>query len=37
MILIKSNPTDAIIHSFERPIAYKNGVILDGIRFIKYV
>tara|TARA_B110000027_G_C15927528_1_gene215441 strand:+ start:460 stop:573 length:114 start_codon:yes stop_codon:yes gene_type:complete len=37
MILKKSNPRQAIIHSFERPIAYKNGVILDGIRIIKYI
>tara|TARA_B100000768_G_C11224975_1_gene352323 strand:+ start:1052 stop:1165 length:114 start_codon:yes stop_codon:yes gene_type:complete len=37
MILKENNPRQAIIHSFERPIPYKNGVILDGIRIIKYV
>jgi hypothetical protein len=35
--LKKTNPRQAVLHSFKRPIVYKNGVILDGIRFIKYV
>ena len=37
MILIKTNPRDAIIHSFERPILYKDIVILKGNSILKFV
>ena len=37
MILKKSNPRDAIIHSYTRPILYKNVVILNGRTVIKFV
>ena len=37
MILNTTNPRQAILDSFERPILYKNGVILNGISVIKYV
>ena len=36
MILKKNNPRQAILDSFERPILYKNIVILNGIRILKY-
>jgi len=36
MILKKSNPRDAIIQSYTRPIAYKNYVLLDGVVIIKF-
>ena len=37
MILKISNPRDTIIHIFERPILYKNVVILNGRTVIKFV
>ena len=37
MILKISNPRDAIIHSYQRPILYKSVIILDGISTKKHV
>ena len=37
MILKKTNPRQAILDSFERPILYKNIVILKGAVVMKFV
>ena len=37
MIIKENNPRQAIIDSYNRPILYKNIVILNGISVIKYV
>ena len=37
MILKKCNPREAIIQSYQRPILYKNVVILNGRTVIKFV
>ena len=37
MILKKNNPRQAILDSFERPILYKNIVILKGNFILKFV
>ena len=36
MILKKSNPRDAIIQSYTRPIAYKDHILLDGVVIIRF-
>ena len=36
MILKISNPRDAIIQSYSRPIAYKDYILLDGVVIIKF-
>ena len=36
MILKISNPRDAIIQSYQGPIAYKDYVLLDGVVIIKF-
>ena len=33
---IISNPRDAIIQSYSRPIAHKDYILLDGVVIIKY-
>ena len=37
MILKKNNPRQAIIHSYNRPILYKNYVLLNGTVVMKFV
>ena len=34
---IISNPRDAIIQSYSRPIAYKGYILLDGVVIIKFI
>jgi len=36
MILKKSNPRDSIIQSYNRPIDYKDYILLDGVVIIKF-
>ena len=36
MILKKSNPRDAIIHSYIQPVFYKGHILMNGIVVIKY-
>ena len=36
MILKISNPRDAIIQSYQGPIAYKDYILLDGVVIIKF-
>ena len=36
MILKISNPREAIIQSYTRPIAYKDYILLDGVVIIKF-
>jgi len=37
MILKKSNPRQAIIQSYSRPIDYKDYILLDGVVVIKFI
>ena len=37
MIIKEKNPRQAIMTSFDRPVLYKNIVILDGRSLVKFV
>jgi hypothetical protein len=37
MIIKENNPRQAIMTSFDRPVLYKNIVILDGRSLVKFV
>jgi len=36
MILKKNNPRQAIIHSYNRPVLYKNHILLNGAVVVKF-